>query len=69
MTGCVGYACPPEHSVPSSTVVVVPTSAPSLPDTGGAVDPTLGILGVVAIVIGAFLTITRRRTTRPRRNP
>lgn len=50
-TVCEGYACPPEHSVPSSTVIVHRPAVEHLPDTG-IPDPS----GVVAV--GLALTIT-----------
>lgn len=60
---CEGYACPPEYSVPASTVIVVRTE-PDLATTGGQFDPTLTIAGSVAIIIGAIILGRRAKNNR-----
>lgn len=62
-TDCEGYACPPEHSVPSSTVVVHRPPLEQLPDTG-IPDPT-GLIAVALALTVAGTALMRR--TRPGR--
>lgn len=64
---CEGYACPPEHSVPASTVIVV-RHEPDLAATGAQFDPTLTIAGSAAIIIGAILLGRRATNNRSSRD-
>lgn len=57
---CEGYACPPEHSVPASEVIV--HRPPELPPTGATIDPVTIILASTCITVGAILVALRRRT-------
>lgn len=65
---CEGYACSPTNTVPVSEVVVHRPPVDQHPATGIQADPTLGLLGVAAIIIGAYLVIVRRKPTRRNRD-
>ena len=63
---CEGYACPPEHSVPASEVIVHRPAVEQLPDTG-IPDPTGIVAAGFALAITGALVI---RWARPgRKNP
>ncbi|WP_431862986.1 hypothetical protein [Microbacterium algeriense] len=53
---CEGYACPPEHSVPISEVIVVRHTVEELPPTGGELDGAMVVLAVVLFVFGGLIT-------------
>jgi hypothetical protein len=59
---CEGYACPPEHSVPSQTVIVHPTGPAQLATSGGESDPMLAIAAAAAVFIGAIAAKRRAKT-------
>lgn len=58
--GCEGYACPPEHSVPSQSVVVVRTGDEQLATTGGELGLGLIGVGLVLFVMAGITAIARR---------
>lgn len=62
METCEGYACPPEHSVPSQSVVV--HQEPNYLATTGT-DPltSVGLIAALLIVVGVSL-IARARLNR-----
>ena len=57
---CEGYACPPEHSVPISEVIVVRPTVEELPPTGGELGGSLVVAAVVLFVVGGLFTFGRR---------
>lgn len=64
MTGaCEGYACPPEHSVPSSTVIVHRPAVEQVPGTG-IPDPTGLVAVALALTIAGVALIQRARQRR-----
>lgn len=60
MDTCEGYACPPEHSVPSQSVVVHQPTPNYLATTG--TDPliSVGLIAALLIVVGLGLIMRAR---------